>query len=528
MKGGWWKAAALVVGFTVLLLLTSFSLAAMSAAAPGAAAGLSTFTSSTSATVVDGAFAKATPISSGFWGINVEPDQPFTSKDAAAVAATPATYIRFPGGSLGDELNYTSGVYTTVTGTQKKVTTSTAEFVTECKAIGCHSIMQLPGEIDNPAVAAYYVSYVVHTLGYQPAYWEIGNAPSGWTHFGIPWSQWGSKTGPAVTPETFANMVHAYIAAVLKADSSAKFLALGAGMGTADYSKTWVEELVAVDGKEISGISVHSYILATSPSHPTDADLFANLGGAYSLPDQIGAVRSYIQATCSTCNIGVFVSEINAAEAGSTYVPLMSGFAGTLYIAAEITQGLSLQVPNMDWFCYHCDYLGAWSIHTLSFQKQYYLFSDLATQLKTETLPTTVTGPSTFYAVPTYNSGGLSLMMVNVGSTSVSANIAQTGFILDKSGVTEYSWVNGASLPSKSSVTLSSTITVPAMSIILLTAAASGTKSPSGASDTAGPTLIGGTAAPTIGAIPHLAGSVLPAARGPQLVPSVFTMSRPL
>ena len=480
MAGRLWKAAALVVGLTALLLLTAFSLAAMSAGAAGGDSGLSSFTSTDTATVVDGAFSKATPIPSSFWGVNVEPNQRFNSADAAAVAATPATYVRFPGGLLSEELNYTSGVITAINGAQSKVSTSTAEFVAACKQIGCHAIMQLPGEIDSPATAAYDASYVVHTLDYQPAYWEIGNAPSGWTHFGVPWSEWKSKKGPTVTPEDFANEVHAYIAAVLKVDSSAKFLALGAGMGTPDYAKAWVEELVSVDGHQISGITVHSYIQG-GPSKPTDAELLANLRGSYSLPDQVTATESYIKAACSSCtNVGVFVSEINAAE-DDGYEGLLSGFAGTLYIAAEITQGLSLQVPNMDWFCYDCDYPGAWSNHSLEFRQQYYLFSDLATQLKTETLPTTVTGPSTFYAISTYNSGGLSLLMVNVGSSSVSANIAQSGFILDRAGVTEYSWVNGAKLPTKTSVSLSSTVTVPGMSITLLTVGSAGMKSPAGA-----------------------------------------------
>ena len=547
MTGGWWKAAALVVGLTAVLLLTSLSLSAMAAGGSGSATGLSAFASSTSATVVDGAFSKATAISSSFWGVNVEPAQQFASSDAAAVAATPATYIRYPGGVLGDELNYTSGVVTSDTGTTSKVKVSTSEFISLCKSIGCHVIFQLPSEINDPAVAAYYASYVVKTLDYQPAYWELGNAPSGWTHFGVPWSQWKDKSVPAPTPEAFADSVHAYIAAILKVDPSAKFLALGAGMGTADYAKAWVEEVVSVDGHEISGISVHSYILQ-GPAHPTDADLLANLRGVYSLPDQINATRSYIKAACSTCtNVGVFVSEINAAEHQVTdpYVPLLTGFVGTLYLAAEVTQGLTLQVPNMDWFCYDCNYQGAWSEHPSQFKQQYYLFSDLATQLKTETLPTTVTGPSTFYAISTYNSDGLSVMMVNAGSSTLSVNIAQTGFILDRAGVTEYTWGNGTNLPVKSSVTLSSTVSVKGMSIMLLTVGSAGTKTPGAAAAGAGSSTVTGVSAPAHGihfttgspvvTVPTVAaGSALVArvptvARDlPEPTPNVLTMSRPL
>jgi hypothetical protein len=482
------KSAAVVILLATVLVVTAFSVALISGASPfgfGSPGVTSPSSTTTSATIVDGSFSDATPIPSAFWGVDVEPTQRFNSQDAAAVGATPVTYIRFPGGALGEEFNYTSGVITAPNGAQTKADTSTAEFVAACKTIGCHAILQIPTEIDNTHAAAYYVSYVVHTLGYQPAFWEIGNDPAAWTHFDVPWSEWKTKGGGNVTPLPYANLVHTYIAAILKVDPSAKFLALGSGMGDLQngvptYAKPWVEELAKVDGSELAGVSVHSYIQGKTPSDPTDADLFANLRGIYSIPDEVAADRADIKAGCSSCtNMNVYITEDNAAEDNS-YTNLLTSFAGTLYLAAETTQALSLQVPNVDWFCYHCGFAGAWSQNTLKWQKQYYLFSDLATQLKSETLPTTVSGPSTLYGIATYSSsGGLALMLVNVDtSATVTVNIANSGFVIDRSGVTEYSWVNGASLPSKSTVTLSSTVKVPALSILLLTVGSSGTKSP--------------------------------------------------
>jgi hypothetical protein len=478
-----WKIAALVIILAAVMVVTSVSLVSLAATAPGtgsAAPGLSE--SSASANVSVGAFSSATAISSAFWGVNVEPTQRFTSSDADSVAATPVTYVRFPGGQLGEEFNYTSGVVTSTTGAQTTSLTSTASFVTNCKLFGCKAIMQLPAEIDHPATAAYYASYVVHTLGYQPAYWEFGNDPSGWTHYGQPWSDWKTRSGN-ITPLPFANLVQTYITAVLKVDSAAKFIALGAGMGGKNYAEAWVKELASVDGHQLSGISVHSYIIG-GPSKPTDAQLFANLNGKYSLTSQVTADRAYIKAACPTCtDLDVFVSEINAAEDGG-YVNLLTSFAGPLYLAAETTQGLANHVSNLDWFCYDCTFNGAWSQKPAQWQMQYYLFSDVMTQLKTKTLTTTVKGPDTFYGMATYDSTGLSLLLVNVGSSSVSAGLSQSGFILNRAGVTELSWQSGASQPTKSSVTLKSALTVPGMSIILLTVGSAGAKSPSGSSVT--------------------------------------------
>jgi hypothetical protein len=421
-----------------------------------------------SGSVVVGPLSEATPISSEFWGVNVAVAQRFNGTDANSIAATPVTYIRFPGGILGEQFNYTSGVITNDTGVRSQATTSTGEFVAACKQIGCHAIMQLPAEINSSSAAAYYAAYVVHTLDFQPAYWEIGNDPSGWNHFDVPWSEWATKGGGNITPAPFAKLVHAYIGAVLGVDPDAKFLALGTGMGTADYAKSWVKELASVDGHELSGISIHSYIEGSGPSDPTDAELFANLEGVYSLPTQIAADRQFIQEACANCSeLPLFVTEINAAEL-SSYNELLPTFAGTLYLAAETVQGLSLQVTNLDWFAYDSHFSGSWSQEPLKWQMQYYLFSDLMTHLGSETLPTSVTGPSTVYGMATYTDSRLSLLLVNVNTTSsVRLNLSEAGFSTSTSR-SEYLWANGTPLPVESQLSASDSLVLPPLSIVVL------------------------------------------------------------
>ncbi len=460
------RSAALLVA----ALLAATVIAAVPLSVPGrgiAASAPATTSPIPTAEPIVGPPSEATPISSAFWGINIAAAQRFNSADAASVAATPVNYLLYPAGILGEEYNYTSGVLTSDNGTQTLAATSTTQFVASCEQIACHAILQLPAEINRPGTAAFYANYVVHTLDFQPTYWEIGNDPSGWNHFNVTWSDWATEEGGNTTPLPFANLVHAYIAAVLKVDPAAKFLALGAGMGDKNYDKAWVEELAEVDGKELSGIAVHSYIEG-GPSVGTDAQLFANLNGFYSLPDQVLADRSYIESACPNCShLQVFVTEINAAEDGG-YANLLPTFAGTLYLAAEIAQGLTLQATNLDWFAYDSHYAGSWSTGVDKWQSQYYLFKDVATQLKTETLPTTIVGPSTLYGAATYNTSGLALLLANVNTTSsVQLNLTSSEFS-PTSALTQYLWVNGTPLPVASTLPAGDVPVLPPLSIEVL------------------------------------------------------------
>ena len=420
--------------------------------------------------------AKAVPWS--FWGINVAAAAPFTNTDAAAIAATPVTFVRFPGGFLGEELNYTSNVLTAINGSQTPAATNVSQFVSTCRMFSCQAILQMPAEIDSPSTAAYYANYVVNTLHFQPAFWEIGNSPSGWVHFDVPWGQWATRGGGNTTPVPFANEVAQYIKAISAVDPAGRFLALGMTMWVQGngifYDKSWITALASIDGTKLAGITVHSYINNAGPSKPTWSDLFANLKGEYSLPDQIDADRSYILSACPSCtHLYMYVSEINAAQL-STYDNLLTTFAGPLYEAAEATQGLNLHVSNLDWFCYDCHFQGAWEQGPGNWQKQYTLFRDVLSRLENQTVPITQHGPWWLYAAATYNTSGLGLMLVNVnGNHAVNVTLGGSQLVRGALG-TEYLWQRGQSAPVKSSFTIAPSIEVPVHSILLLSVGPSG------------------------------------------------------
>jgi hypothetical protein len=470
------RGVALMVALLVVLSGTSLAsatpLPSRAGAGPGAGPSVPLEGRAT-VTIANESTAKSLPWS--FWGANVVAAYPFTTSSAAKVSATPVTFLRFPGGGLGEEFNYTSSLVTNSNGSTLAAATSIQEFITACDAIHCHAILQLPAEIDQNYTAAYYANYVVNVLHFKPAYWEIGNAVPGWTHYGVPWSLWSTQNSSAVTPVLFAQLVGHYIAAVKAVDPGAQFIALGAAMGVPGYDQYWVTNLTLLDGHALAGISIHSYAMGKSPVGPaTWSELLANLTGVYSLPDQVAADRGYIKAACPSCTINLFVSEANAAES-NTFTPLDSSFAGTLYVAADTAQALDLRLTNLDWFCYDCNFSGSWENRTTgAFELQYTLMSQMMPALGNETLATTVSGLPTLFAAATYGTSGLGLLLVNTNlDQNASFSLASTG-IHPGSAATRDRWTNGSTRPHTSTITLGNLVTVPPLTVEILQVAPSG------------------------------------------------------
>jgi hypothetical protein len=451
---------------------------ALAAVPSGAAGGGSTAagpappsTDTASISIADLATARDLP--SAFWGVNVAAAQSFTSTDAANIAATPVNYLRFPGGILGEEYNYTSGVMTNVNGGGTSVaSTSIQQFISACRSIGCKAILQLPAEIDQPQTAAYYASYVVNTLHFKPAYFEVGNAVQSWSHFGQSWSAWKTKSSTHVDALSFALELQKYVKAIRAVVPNSKIVALGMALGRPNNDRDYITDVAIYDGKNISGVSVHSYVMGSAPAHPTGAELLANLNGEYSLTNGVDAARGYLKTGCSSCDLKVFVTEANAAEVDN-YTKILATFPGTVYVAADTVQALNLRVKNLDWFAYDSHYTGAW-LEGKTFGPQYTLMSQMMSHLGGKTLVSTISGSSTLYSAATYGTGGLALLLVNANLThSVSLNLGQSG-ILVGALVGQEQWVNGSNGPTNSSFTLATSVKLPELSITILSVGLSG------------------------------------------------------
>ena len=108
---------------------------------------------------------------------------------------------------MAERYNVTANVLTNDGGGVYSPPVNLSSFAAWCIQLGCHAIIQLPTEIASPSTAAFEVAYTEQVVRFIPDYWEIGNEPTTWTHFGIPWSQWNASQNYNATPLAFASLV---------------------------------------------------------------------------------------------------------------------------------------------------------------------------------------------------------------------------------------------------------------------------------------------------------------------------------
>jgi hypothetical protein len=420
------------------------------------------------------------------WGVNVAPTHVFNASETKLVAATPVRYLRFPGGDDTEWLNWTSGVLTEPEGTTTHATTSLADFVTACEAIQCKAILGLPAEIDQPSTAASYVTYTEHTLGFYPAYWEIGNEPSAWTHYDQPWYQWGTA-GTGVTPDQYAILVHQYIAAIRQVDPSTPILGLAAAEKGSPTE--WIPPLLALDGPALAGISIHEYPAVPTPAFVSPVRYFSSLTyGEYAIPTVVPSYWSSISASCPRCSLQLFLTETGTSDgATGAFAGYDSGFDGALYEAAEVTQLLAQKVANVDWFTLQGGYASAWLKGAAQLTPTYGFFSEILPQLGSNYLPTTVAGfPGVYAAGTTGGPHGYSLLVVNTNPASkVVFSLSQAGFV--GSTVSATYWPSGAQ--NATTVNFSGSAALAPLSVAILYQSQSPTSGLPGGS--LGPSFIG-------------------------------------
>lgn len=477
IRGAALGSAVLVVLVALLLLSVRFTAtpAASPRQAPRAESAVPEVSSALSINL-----AASYPLSPAFWGVDLRPYSSIGAPQATEWSTTPLNYVVFPGGAIGDRYNFTSNIITNLDGSTYIPPSSLAQFVSWCKTVGCHAILQVPGEIDSPGTAASYVEYTENTLHFHPDYWEIGNEPALWQHFGIPWSQWTLSANSKVTPEQYAQVVHSYIAAMREVDPTIPVTGLpGLGSGGSGEA-TWISDSVALNGPNLSAVAIHVYAAGPGPNNPTLPGFYGSLQSQGNLPTRIVADRAAIREACPACgNIPILVTELGSAITGGPYDPYLDGFPNVPFIAAEIVQGIEVNASNLDVYAFESSYGGSlFSGSGPNFD--YWLYADLLSQFGTYVAPTTVpSSPVGFYAATTTNAvhSFESLFLVNTNvSTAANVGLATAGFPAGTStqvwtwnrstnAPVERSWPNGAP----------ASWAVPPMSVALLRAQVSTT-----------------------------------------------------
>lgn len=412
----------------------------------------------------------------GFWGADVRPYYALDASTQVLLNGTPITTLRWPGGATGDEYNYTANRLYYNDGSYYTPPTNESDFIAFCRSVGCRAILQLPGEIDQPATAAYYVDYTVHTLHFTPEYWEIGNEPALWTHFGVPWSNWTTTQSLNATPTSYAELVHAYIAAIRAVVPSASFVGLS-GVGTGGYGEAgWIRETVAVNGPNLSAVAIHVYPAGGTDlgNNLTASSFLGTLSGNGALPHRVPSDRLAILAGCPSCGrIRLLVTELGSGTAGGPYERFMSGFPDMVYLAAEIAQAIPLGLPNVDVFAWQSTYNGSVLNANGSLSRTYGLYQTFFEQMPPVVITANLSGaPGGVYVAATRDTANstYALLVVNANTTSgLQFSLPASGFPLSGSG-SDWTWQSGTGAGPRSTswTTPPRSWTVPSESVLLV------------------------------------------------------------
>jgi hypothetical protein len=300
-------------------------------------------------------------------------------------------------------------------------------FVDWCRSVSCHAIFQVPGEIDNPSMAAWEVSYTENVLHFQPAYWEIGDEPALWTHFQIPWDQWTSSQSNGVDATTYAQLVHRYIAAMFTVDPNLNIIGLpGVGDGASQESD-WISATVATNGPNLAAISIHVYP-AGSGNSGTDFSVhkfFDSLESPGSFLTRVPAARQEIQAACPSCSgIKILVDEAGSGSGGGgNWQTYMQGYPQIPYVAAELIQAMSVNVSNFDLFALQSSYVGSLFDGNGIPHPLDSLYTGILSQFDSVPLTTSISGPvDGIYSMASQSGDGSSLTTFAV-NTNVSSSV---------------------------------------------------------------------------------------------------------
>lgn len=391
-------------------------------------------------------FAPTNMVQSTFWGVNVRLDNSFGPTQGNQVKATPVQYLRYPGGSVGERYNYSTNKEISDSGGQSTPKTSISQFISECALIQCHSILQLPAEINSSTTAAFQVKYIEQTLGFMPAYWEIGNEPAAWNHYNIAWASWQNTDNVNTTPVVFGKLVLKYVTAIRAVDPGAQIIALGGtGQGSSN-NVPWIKQVVKYSGTNLSAVSIHSYVGGNGVTPATLTGFFRGLNTtatAFAIPNLVKIDRAAILTQCPGCtNVKLFITEYAAANGGGTYATFLPTFYNALFMAGEAIQSLIYNVSNEDYFAFNNSFQGSWFVNSAAPTFTYYLYSMILARLGTTVYNTTNLSSTAgdVYALSTGNATERQVLIVNANQTqTLSVNFTGSGFPVTGSGKL-YTW----------------------------------------------------------------------------------------
>ena len=381
-------------------------------------------------------------LSPDFWGTTVTPRSPILPDETSLIDSTPNRVILWPGAQAGEDYDpQNNTIYTAVKASGSTPAshewnsppTNESEFVNQvCRPINCQAIFQVPAETGNVSMATWIVNYTENTLGFHPAYWEIGNEPSLWNLFDVPWTEWpvgtGTRSGSAISAVGYADLVANFSAAMRAVDPSIQIIGLPTAGRAQPNVTAWVAPTVAIAGNDLSGVAYHSYpagagvktcvqlkyrskcsttanILTFYSAINGTSGLFAWPSGGPGPGGRIQQVETGIEEGATepgtVCNLEcaqklqIFVTEFGDALSHRSYGKYANGFPGALDFAAQVVEAIDLNVTNIDVFASVLNTSNSWFYPSDGVSRpSYTLWSEILNHLGTVAFQSQLVTPS--------------------------------------------------------------------------------------------------------------------------------------
>lgn len=465
--------AALAVALLPLVPSISLPAAGGSSSAPAAPQATS---SPSPAALIAGPVVAKTP--STFWSVVVQTNNPSGVVSDPTVhsflGSTPFRWVRYDSGT--DQCNWATDTMYTDSGTVSgRCALNISALKTWCASLTprCHAILTLPGENNNSVLDAAIARYIVTVVGFQPDYWAIGNEPTGWTHYGIPWLRWSPTDHSTPTALAYAVDVRAAIGAVSAVDPGAKFIGVEAAC---PCNGNWFQAVMKVDGPLLSALGVHMYP-STGSTSVSLAQFFSPLNGATNVSNQYAEVRASIAGQCPTCSrVPILINEFNAGP-GWSPSNLGGTYPNAVFLAASVAQALRANVTQLTVFN-----LQTWSSGTYGYSMidsrdvvgpTGELFSGMLSHLAMGSVAATEVQSTVgnLWSVLTANASRQTALVVNANVTQSVQLTVGDSLAFGRSG-TAYRWTPGDAAPQTSEVNRSGSYLLPPESILLLDAPA--------------------------------------------------------
>lgn len=388
----------------------------------------------------------------------------------AFLNSTPITWFRF--GGNGTSYDPTTGVdYVPPAGGGRYVATPHALwnltwFKSWCDAREphCRWMAFLPGEENDSQYALHTAEWYHQDLGLVPDYWQFGNEPTGWTHYGENLSAWSTTDDLPVSDNAYTTMVRDYIDAISAVYPSDRYIALEAACGC-NYDLA--EATSAALGPAANVMAFHAFPSASGSTTQPSAFLGA-LEGSSNLTQSAARFRSALSAGCPTCsNVAVQVGAYQAGPPGGLSA-LQGAYVGAPFLAASIIQAIQANVSSFT--VYDSDSL--YNTTAMTVRPQGLLYQDILSNMtmgEDFAVNFQDEGIGGVYGLLVHNGSRQSLLIVNTNSTyELNLTVSNATFPVGALG-SEWSWGPQTATPvAQPGLSLPTRYAVPAQGLLLL------------------------------------------------------------